>query len=402
MSSRRVAEILDEVLEGFTGAEPPPDFAARARAHAMRALAEGRGDDPMPIIEPTPPPVAPISAARAHHPWRTPLLVAAGVLVGSLAVLALVNEQPAEEPALSVVGEPRDRVVEPRRGAAEASRGAAEATSRATEPSRGAVDEVVEPPPSQPPPKTEAELEAGDQAWCALLGEVDELRTHYPFADEGTDLPLETLTRVLGPRGSVWAFHREYLASELPRVEGRISAEGSRLEPEVAEFFSQADRVTHAFFPGGGSKPSFSIDLRRWSIPGNGFARLNMSVGNERSVVPKPGGTVLSGALSWPGPEPDEGAQMVFTGFGVLLELDREGPWGLFHLVEEAEARPSDEGVVLALDVEATDMPENVPEVLLGLGDAFEIDGSVLRPMAAMRQLSMPASWRAGMADCKR
>lgn len=383
MSDRRVAETLDEILECFTGAEPPPDFAARARAHAMRALAEGRGDDPMPIIEPTPPPVAPISAARAHHPWRTPLLVAAGVLVGSLTVLALVNERPAEEPGLVVAGETPS-------GAGETPSGAGKTPS-------GAVEELV-PPPHQPPSKTEAELEAADEAWCALVAEVDELRTHYPFADEGDDLPLETLTRVLGPRGSVWSFHREHLASELPRVGGKISTEGSRLEPEVAELFTQADQITQAFFPGRGSKPSISIDLQGWNIPGKGFARMRMGVGNEYSVVPERGEAALSGALSWPGPEPDEGGTMVFLGFGVEAEIHREGPWGLFHLVEEARARPTDEGVVLTIEVES----ENVPEVMLGLGDAFEIDGDVLRPMAAMRRLSAPASWRAGMPDCPR
>ncbi|TCO70521.1 ImcF-related family protein [Rhodovulum euryhalinum] len=161
----------------------------------------------------------------------------------------------------------------------------------------------------------------------------------YPFA-EGAPADTADFAELFGPGGALQGFYAGTLAPYLDtsarpwrwKPEARLAG----LSPDSAAFFERALTAAGGFF---GADGGFGAAMTLATLAERGQAV--MAVGGQ--------GVPLSAAaaaerLAWPGPVPQQGAEVSFRGEAGALTLAEPGPWGLLQLLDGVRVRRRDEG----------------------------------------------------------
>ena len=223
---------------------------------------------------------------------------------------------------------------------------AALAITGCRQPDRSEVDPaaVAEPVAPSPPGRDHEPREVGRRFCAEVVAPWRTLTRAYPFAADGEDAELDTLTHLLNPvDGSMWAFVDEQLQAELRR-DGRVisSRSGATLDPGVVEMLAEAAELSEVLF---GDEAQPRLDFEVQILGAAGISGLGLTVGDQR--IWHQGSPVIWRPLSWPA----EAATLRAKGLGVDASMSEAGDWGLFRLIERASASIGPEGLLLKWDL---------------------------------------------------
>lgn len=164
----------------------------------------------------------------------------------------------------------------------------------------------------------------------------------YPFHRSGPDVSPYEFNEFFRAGGAFWTFYNAEL-KPLVHPDGSPvgAAGGSAIPAEVASFLRMANDIREAFYGANPEAASLRFTVRtsaqrierpagtsvRWASfdVGGSFATYNMG-----PPVPQP--------LAWPGPDANLGASLrvLLAGGADAQSLNHPGPWGVFHLVDQA------------------------------------------------------------------
>lgn len=165
----------------------------------------------------------------------------------------------------------------------------------------------------------------------------------YPFNKAGPDLSPYEFNEFFRATGVFWTFYNAEL-KPLVNPDGSAVGGGSSdaaIPPDVASFLRMANDIREAFYSTNPEAASLSFSVRtsaqridkpegisvRWVSfdVGGSFATYNMG-----PPVPQP--------LAWPGPDANLGAalRVLVAGGSEAQSLNFAGPWGVFHLADQA------------------------------------------------------------------
>ncbi|MEX5729123.1 type VI protein secretion system component VasK [Rhodovulum iodosum] len=161
----------------------------------------------------------------------------------------------------------------------------------------------------------------------------------YPFA-EGPDADTADFAALLGPDGALQRFFAGQLAPYLDttatpwrwKPEARLAG----LSPESAVFFERALSAGPAFF---GATGALWAQMTLATLAERGQAV--MALGGAGAPLRAAGDPAR---LAWPGPAPEEGAEVSFRAGEATAKLAQPGPWGLLRLLDGLRVRRRDEG----------------------------------------------------------
>jgi type VI secretion system protein ImpL len=182
--------------------------------------------------------------------------------------------------------------------------------------------------------------------WCSEV--VDAYTTRigdrYPFDKDGSDLPLADLEGYFHPEnGEVWKFYDAVLKNAvLPKGRGfELAESGSRtlgrFKPNVTTYLEAVNEVSLTVFSPE-RELGFELDVLIEGAPA--VKEVVLTVDGQE--VRHRNGPEVWTTIKWPG-ESSQGARLEARGFGIDADLEREGEWGLFRLLEEGKARVSPE-----------------------------------------------------------
>jgi type VI secretion system protein ImpL len=180
--------------------------------------------------------------------------------------------------------------------------------------------------------------------WCSEI--VDSYKTRladrYPFDKDGPDLPLADFESFFHPEnGEVWKFYDAVLKSAvLPKGRGFELAEAGsrtlgRFKPNVPVYLEAVNEVSLTMFTPERTL-GFELDLLIESAPGIKEVRLVVDGQETRHR----NGPESWATITWPG-EQSQGARLEARSYGANADLEREGEWGLFRLLEFGVAKVS-------------------------------------------------------------
>lgn len=195
--------------------------------------------------------------------------------------------------------------------------------------------------------------------WCSEV--VDSYSTRigdrYPFDKGGADVPLADLESYFHPEsGDVWKFYDAVLKSAvLPKGRGfELAESGSRtlgrFKPNVATYLEAVNEISLTMFDPAERKLGFEIDVLIEGAPA--VKEVVLTVDGQE--VRHRNGPEQWVTIKWPG-EQSQGARLEARGFGVDADLEREGEWGLFRLLEEGKVRVSPERRTFAVQWDFND-----------------------------------------------
>jgi type VI secretion system protein ImpL len=211
--------------------------------------------------------------------------------------------------------------------------------------------------------------------WCAEV--VDNYTTRigdrYPFDKDGSDLPLADLDSYFNPEsGEVWKFYDAVLKNAvLPKGRGFELAEAGsrtlgRFKPNVATYLEAVNEISLTMFDPE-RKLGFELDVLIEGAPA--VKEVVLTVDGQE--VRHRNGPEVWTTIKWPG-EASQGARLEARGFGIDADLEREGEWGLFRLLEEGSVRVSPERRTFAVQWDFRDESAGLIQIRFRprLGDA--------------------------------
>jgi type VI secretion system protein ImpL len=202
--------------------------------------------------------------------------------------------------------------------------------------------------------------------WCSEVSEefATRLAERYPFDRKGADLPLADLTSYFHPEdGDLWKFYDAVLKNAvIPKGRGFTLAEAGprtlgRFKPNVATYLGAANEISTTMFTPE-HELGFELDVL---IEGAPTVKEVVLTIDGQEVRHRNGPEVWS-TIKWPGKE-QQGARLEASGFGIRAELEREGEWGLFRLLEEGTVRVSPERRTFAVQWDFSDERAGIIQV---------------------------------------
>jgi type VI secretion system protein ImpL len=191
--------------------------------------------------------------------------------------------------------------------------------------------------------KAEAGAELARRYQTEVAAECQQLIAgRYPFAARGgNDVALADFGRVFGPGGVFDTFFRERLA---PLVDTSTSpwrwkqgAAGIGGSGNLLAQFQAADRIRQIYFPPGAQLPGMHFSLTPESLD-SAVPRLAIDIDGQS--VEYRHGPLRSQALAWPGPSPGQATVLFEESGGGGPNRSYQGPWALFHLLDDASIQP--------------------------------------------------------------
>jgi type VI secretion system protein ImpL len=191
--------------------------------------------------------------------------------------------------------------------------------------------------------KAEAGAELARRYQTEVAGECQQLIAgRYPFAARGTnDVALADFGRVFGPGGVFDTFFRERLAPLVDTStnpwrwkEGAAGIGGSA---SLLAQFQTADRIRQMYFPPGAQLPGMHFSLTPESLD-SAVPRLAIDIDGQS--VEYRHGPLRSQSLAWPGPSPGQATVLFEESGGAGPNRSYQGPWALFHLLDDATIQP--------------------------------------------------------------
>jgi type VI secretion system protein ImpL len=170
----------------------------------------------------------------------------------------------------------------------------------------------------------------------------------YPFRSSPEDVSLAEFSNAFGPAaGNIWKFRAESLGDltvkDGSQWKAKDPAQKLQLTPEMLRFLNRAQALATAFFPAGATQPQLTYTLR---------PRLDNSFKDTTLEVVIDGQThnwtsVLQKQFTWPAaPGAKSGALARLRGTTAYAFDSRDGLWGIFRLMADAEPRPLSSTVV--------------------------------------------------------
>lgn len=167
----------------------------------------------------------------------------------------------------------------------------------------------------------------------------------YPF-NGGPDASLEDFDRLFSPDGLI----RRFVASAARYIDtsGEVwrwkpEARLTGLSPETAEFLQKAAAISEAFFSGTGT---LTTEVRLAALAERGEAMV--FIGGDGVPVRADASTKT---LSWPGPDPAQGAEVAFREGAATERVIGDGPWGLYRILDGTRLRIRDGGERVLVDL---------------------------------------------------
>jgi type VI secretion system protein ImpL len=187
--------------------------------------------------------------------------------------------------------------------------------------------------------KAEAGTELARRYQTEVAGECQQLIAgRYPFVARGTnDVALADFGRVFGPGGVFDTFFKERLA---PLVDTSTNpwrwkqgAAGIGGSGSLLTQFQAADRIRQIYFPPGAQLPGMHFSLTPESLD-SAVPRLAIDIDGQS--VEYRHGPLRSQSLAWPGPSPGQATVLFEESGGAGPNRSYQGPWALFHLLDDA------------------------------------------------------------------
>lgn len=178
----------------------------------------------------------------------------------------------------------------------------------------------------------------------------DKIKDRYPFNLASTrDASFEDASAFFKPKdGVLWGFYDSYLkAYHIKQNHDFIPESHLEASPKAAKPFTpfnanmynclkRADEITDSLFGAGGDKPKveFQVNVKTVSPI---VSEIIFELDGQKRLYRNEKEFWLP--FTWPGPKPGAGASIRLRGAGGLDEqINREGPWGLFRLMEAGTA----------------------------------------------------------------
>ncbi|MEM9461492.1 MAG: type VI secretion system membrane subunit TssM [Myxococcota bacterium] len=180
--------------------------------------------------------------------------------------------------------------------------------------------------------------------WCGDVVNTFETRlaNHYPFRRSGSDVPLADFTAFFHPEnGTLWQFYDAVLktAVVLRGDEYVLAERGSRtlgrFKSNVARYLNAAQEVSSSSFT-----RDFDLGVDFDVLIEGAPAVKEVVLTVDGQEVRHRNGPESWTTLTWPG-EGNQGGKLEARGLGVDAEIEREGEWGMFRLIEQGTVRVS-------------------------------------------------------------
>jgi type VI secretion system protein ImpL len=187
----------------------------------------------------------------------------------------------------------------------------------------------------------------------------------YPFAAHGaSEVALADFGRIFGPGGVFDTFFKERMAALVDTSTNpwrwKQGAAGIGAGTSLAQF-QAADRIRQMYFPPGSQLPALRFSLRPESLD-NTVPRLAIDIDGQ--ALEYRHGPLVSQAFAWPGPAPGQATVLFEESGGAGPNRTYQGPWALFHLLDDANVQPQSDvrylvvlsagGKIAKLTLEAT------------------------------------------------
>jgi type VI secretion system protein ImpL len=196
--------------------------------------------------------------------------------------------------------------------------------------------------------------------WCNEVVTAFErnIATAYPFNPSGHDIAMADFEAFFHPEnGDLWKYYDSVLKSHIPlrgtRYELAETGESTlgRYRGSVVSFLNASHEVSSVMFPRGGEDAAMEFDVQILGAPE--IKEISIRVDGE--TVRYRNGPEVWGTLKWPG-EGSPGARIEALGFGKEANLEREGEWGLFRLLEQGtvKAQPGERVFAVQWDFRET------------------------------------------------
>ncbi|WP_455209687.1 type VI secretion system membrane subunit TssM [Kaarinaea lacus] len=201
-------------------------------------------------------------------------------------------------------------------------------------------------------------MDAADNSWSIILGEAHghinsiwqsdivpsfdrALKNRYPLRRTSSDeITLTDFANFFGPGGELEVFFNNYLKPfvivkrrgwQLRSFEGRSIG----ISRESLNAFENAAVIKNTFFPGGETAPMVTFSLRPQYLDAN-ITSFHLEIDGQKLTYRH--GPMRSTNLQWPGPDGSSRVRMTFeASSGSHISRTKEGPWGLFRLLDTSE-----------------------------------------------------------------
>jgi type VI secretion system protein ImpL len=201
-------------------------------------------------------------------------------------------------------------------------------------------------------------MDAADNSWAIILGEAHghinsvwrsdivpsfdrALKNRYPLRRTSSDeITLTDFANFFGPGGELEVFFNNYLKPfvivkrrgwKLRSFEGRTIG----ISRESLKAFENADVIKSTFFPQGDPNPAVTFSLKPQYLDAN-ITSFHLEIDGQMLTYRH--GPMRSTNLQWPGPDGSSRVRLTFeASSGSHISRTKEGPWGLFRLLDESE-----------------------------------------------------------------
>lgn len=190
--------------------------------------------------------------------------------------------------------------------------------------------------------KAEAGGELSRRYQTEVAGECQQLIAgRYPFVARGNgEVALADFGRVFGPGGVFDTFFKERMAALVDTSTSpwrwKPGAAGIGAGTSLAQF-QAADRIRQIYFPPGSQLPALRFSLRPESLD-SAVPRLAIDIDGQSLEYRH--GPIVSQPFAWPGPSPGQATVLFEEAGGSGPNRTYQGPWALFHLLDEASIQP--------------------------------------------------------------
>jgi type VI protein secretion system component VasK len=188
-----------------------------------------------------------------------------------------------------------------------------------------------------------------------VLAAFRPMSAKYPFNASGPDIAPYEFNEFFRATGTFWTFYNTEL-KDLVRPDGTpISADAaSSVTPDMRGFVRMANDIREAFYASNPEAASLKVSVRTSAL------RIERPAGvNVRWVSFDLGGATATynmgppqwQDLVWPGPDASVGASLrVLLSSGTDAQSKNvPGPWGIFHMTDEAQVTQTAPNLVQAL-----------------------------------------------------
>ena len=189
----------------------------------------------------------------------------------------------------------------------------------------------------------------GPGALCQAL-----ISNRYPFFPAtASDIGLDDFTRLMGPGGAIDAFFNAQLkpyvdTSARPWKAQPLDGISPPVTPADLLQFQRATAIRDLFFPAKSTQPLVRFDVTPGPIDA-GATSATLELGGIK-ITALPNLPPRPAALTWPGRQTDAPARLSVVGAASSLQIEVNGPWAAFRLVNRARATTSGDRMSLTFN----------------------------------------------------